>query len=170
VSVTALAISAGTLFVGLRRASNERKLADVADARECLAAGALALGKTKTTLREAYGRFVDALGNVEKEWPQDTWDWLTKMQDSAEDLETAVAALRIRFKKSDAVVLEATRALDDVRSLALLYRRAAGSLFGSTRNRDELKDSEDGWNLNTSYDAHKDAYLEAAQKLAGAKL
>jgi hypothetical protein len=170
VSIAALVISGGTLIVAMRRATHERKLADLSDARDVLAAGALVLGQTKTTLREAYGQFEAPLGNLAREWPQGSWDTINEVLDAAEALETAVAALRIRFDRSDSVVAEPTLALEDVRALATLYRRAWGSEFGPSRNRDELADSERGEKLNVSYDAHKDAYLDAAQRLAGAKL
>jgi hypothetical protein len=156
--------------LGVKRFAHERAESDRKDARYVLAAGALALGQAKTTLREAYGRFEAPLGNLAREWPDNTWDTLNDILDAAEALEAALAALRIRFDKSDPVVGELGLALGDVRALAALYRRAAGSVFGASQNRDELADSERGEKLNVSYDGHKDAFLDAAQRLAGAKL
>jgi hypothetical protein len=169
-SILALVISAGTLIVAMRRSSHERKLADLQDARGTLAAGALALGQTKTKLRECYGSFNGPLADLSERWPEDTGSRLSELQDELEDLEAAVAALRIRFDAEHAVVTEAASALEDTRSILILYVRGPGRAFNQNRARDAEEDGEKAWTLSESYDKHKDAYLSAAQKAAGVNL
>jgi hypothetical protein len=178
VAAVAAILSAGGAFtaavvawqLGIRRFKHERSQADREDARDVLAAGALALGRAKATRRKVHTNFRRPLGDLSERWPNDFVPELEYLLTAYEDLEAAVAPLRVRFDVSDAVVAEASCAVEDVNSLYQLYWRSHGRAFNQNRNRDASQDAVLARALIASYDAHENAYLAAAQQAVGAKL
>lgn len=156
--------------LGVQRFEHEREQADRVDGRTALAAGALALGRAKATRRKVHSNFRDPLGDLSVRWPDDFGLQLDHLLAAYEDLESAVASLRIRFDPHDPVVTEASAALDDVNSIYQLYWRSHGRAFNQSRNRDAPQDGSLARALIASYDAHEGAYLDAAQQAVGVNL
>lgn len=156
--------------LGIVRFKHERAQADREDAREVLAAGALALGRAKATRRKVHAGFRKPLSDVSVFWPDDFGEQLDSLLSAFEALETAVASLRVRFGSDDPIVIEASGALENVNALYQLYWRGHGSAFNQNRDRDPSRDAEVARELIVSYDSHEEAYLAAAQEAGGVAL
>jgi hypothetical protein len=86
-------------------------------------------------------------------------------------VDSALAAIQIRMKAKDAAPTELAAALFAAREQMTLYRFARFQPFAATQGpRDPEADKHRGWRLFEDFMKHKDAYLAAAQKAAGAKL
>jgi len=87
------------------------------------------------------------------------------------DIDTAVAAVRVRLKPGDAAVAEIVAAVETMRSIAelCLKVRARRGLKGITPDR-RWENVEELKGLIDKFDNHCDAYLAAAQRIAGVKL
>ncbi len=171
VSVLALV---GTVAVGLLRFRHERKLADRADARSILAEGALELGRTKGTAKDALTAFSRPL-ETGKDWPDNFGAEIGNLETAVEALESALAAIRIRFEQDTSIVEELAGAVAKTRSLISVYfiasRADAGG--GRRRERQDRRDHDDYTEvieLSEAFDEHRNAYLAAAQKVVGVAL
>lgn len=163
-SLLALIISGGTLITAMFRFRHERQLEDRRDARSILAEGALELGRMKGVMKDALGKFEKALTGKEP-WPPDTKLQINAMEIAEEALESALAAVRIRFAHNDEVVTRLVGAHDSARSALAIYWAAAG-----TEPDDDHTDYAEAIKFGTLFDSCKDTYLIAAQKAVGVKL
>lgn len=150
-----------------------RALADRGDARNALTAGALELGRLKAAMKEAFTAFGNAASKGE--WPEDFPDQLGRLQDATDDLEGALAGVRIRFSEEEPVVKELDSALKTSKALIVIY--------ATTRIADLKGDNDwagmpekradpygDALTLSQLFDDQKKGFLAAAHKAAGAKL
>lgn len=153
-----------TVGIGALRFRHERKLADITDVRSVLAEGALELGRMKSVMKDALGKFENALKG-KGEWPPDTTEQINAMEAAEEALESALAAVRIRFKHDDQVVTRLEGAYNAARSALITYWMAAG-----TEPDDDHTEYAEAIKFGTLFDSQKDAYLIAAQKAFGVKL
>jgi len=119
-SIVAVLISAGTLVVALKRFDHERELEDRKDARTTLAAGALKLGRAKAVQKDVFTVFEPLLSGKGK-WPENFHEYLRNLEQTSETLESALAAIRIRFPRNAEVVTELSSAWEAGRSLMRLY-------------------------------------------------
>jgi hypothetical protein len=162
-AVSLLAVIA-TVAVGALRFRHERKLADIADARSILAEGALELGRMKSAMKDALTMFEKPLTG-RSEWPPDSLDEIHRLELAAEDLESALAAVRIRFQHDDDVVTQLEGAYDAARSVITVYGLANG-----TEADEDHSDYAEALMLGTSFDSRKDTYLITAQNTVGVQL
>ena len=153
-----------TYRLGVRRFAHEREMDDRADARSTLAQGALELGRMKGVMKDTLTKFEKALKG-EEPWPPDTKEQINAMEVALEALESALAAVRIRFAHDDEIVIRLEGAHDSARSVLITYWMAAG-----TEPDDDHTDYADAIKFGTIFDSHKDSYLIVAQKAVGAKL
>ncbi len=163
-SLIALIISGGTLTTAMFRFRHERQLEDRRDARSILAEGALELGRMKGIMKDALGKFEKALKG-RGPWPPDTKEQINAMEVAEEALESALAAVRIRFAHDDEVVIRLEGAHDSARSALITYWMAAG-----TDPDEDHSEYAEAQLYGTTFDSQKDAYLIAAQKAVGVKL
>jgi hypothetical protein len=161
--VSLLAVIA-TVAVGAIRFRHERKLADIADARSILAEGALELGRMKSVMKDALTKFEKPLTG-KSAWPPDSLDEIRRLELAAEDLESALAAIRIRFPHDGDVVTQLESAYDAARSVITVYGLADG-----TETDDDHSDYAEALMLGTNFDSHKDTYLITAQNAVGVQL
>lgn len=180
-SIVAVLISAGTLGVALKRFDHERELEDRKDARKTLAEGALELGRVKAVQKDVFTLFEPLLAG-EGAWPENFHDYIRNLERSSDALESALAAVRIRFPRNAAVVTELSAAWETGRSLMALYVRTQRSQLEDGRPRGffskdalrrrelAIERSEEGRTLSEKFDRHGEAYLDAAQAAVGAKL
>ena len=171
ISVLALV---GTVVLGLLRFRHERMLDDRADARSILADSALELGRMKSVLKDAFTAFSRPLETDEVR-PEDFGAQIGNLEKGAEALESALAAIRIRFEQDSAVVTELAGAVTTTRSLISVYFLARQSDTGGDRrsgrrDRQDRDDRRGAWELSKAFDQHRDAYLAAAQKVVGVAL
>jgi hypothetical protein len=153
-----------TVAFGALRFRHERKLADVADARSILAEGALELGQMKSAMKDALTKFEKPLTSRGK-WPPDSLDQIRKLELAAEDLESVLAAIRIRFQHDGDVVMQLEGAYDAARSAITVYGLALG-----TDADENHSDYAEALTLGTTFDSRKDTYLITAQKAVGVEL
>jgi hypothetical protein len=163
-SSAALLISAGTLIVAIRRFDHERQMEDRKDARSTLADGALELGRMKAVMKDSLTKFEKPLTG-KAEWPSDSIDQIHKLELAAEELEGALAAVRIRFQHEENVVARLESAYDSARSVITVY----GLAYGTEPDEDH-QDYAEAVKFGTIFDSQKDAYLIAAQGAVGVKL
>lgn len=165
-STAALLISAGTLLVSIRRFDHEREMEDRKDARSILADGALELGRTKSVMKDALTKFEKPLTG-KAEWPplEEAKDQIHKLELAGEELESVLAAVRIRFQHDENVVVRMESAYESVRSVLAVYWIACG-----TEPDEDHQDYAEALKFGTIFDSQKDAYLIAAQKAVGVKL
>lgn len=169
VSSIAVLISAGTLWVALRRFNHERQLEDRKDARSTLAGGALELGRTKAVMKDAFTAF-QLPRQRGRDWPTDFGEHIGRLERANEALELALAAVRIRFAHEDDVVTELSGAWGSVRSLISVYVIALGEALSEHESNNLRDDRRDAFKLGEGFDAHRDRYLAAAQQAVGVKL
>jgi hypothetical protein len=162
-AVSLLAVMA-TVGVGALRFRHERKLADIADARSILAEGALELGRMKSVMKDALTKFERPLTG-RGDWPPDSLDQIRKLELAAEDLESALAAVRIRFQHDSDAVAQLEGAYDSARSVVTVYGLANGS-----EADEDHSDYAEALMLGTVFDSRKDTYLIAAQLAVGVNL
>jgi hypothetical protein len=170
--VAALAVVVGPVVaykLGVRRFAHERELDDRADARSILADGAL-----KGVMKDVLTTFTRPLETGE-DWPDEYGEEISKLEQAAEDLEAALAAVRIRFDQGSDVVVELDAALAAARSVITVYflARSDDLAGGNRRERQDRKSREDYsevMQLSLNFDNHKAAYLAAAQKVVGVNL
>jgi hypothetical protein len=170
--VAALAVVVGPIVaykLGVRRFAHERELDDRADARSTLAKGALELGRMKTVMKDALTEFKEPIAG-RGDWPADFRDYIAKLEAAKEALESASAAIRIRFSAEDAMVNEFHGACGSVTSIISIYWIARGDEFGGGSPNDPREDSREAWELSQKFDDHKAAYLAAAQEVVGVDL
>lgn len=153
-----------TYRLGIKRFDHERELADTADARSTLAEGALELGRMKGVMKDTLAKSEKALKG-EEPWSPDTKEHINAMEVAEEALESALAAVRIRFAHDDEIVTRLEGAHDSARSALITYWMAAG-----TEPDDDHTDYAEAIKFGTLFDSHKDAYLIVAQKSVGVKL
>src|SRR5262249_42408667 len=113
-SAFAVAVSVGTLIVAIGRFSHERKLEDRRDARSVLAEAAFELGRMKGVMKDTLTKFEKARTGREP-WPPNTKELINAMEAAEEALESALAAVRIRFAPADKVVTPLEGAYDAAR-------------------------------------------------------
>lgn len=165
--VAALAVVVGPTVsyrLAVRRFAHERELDDRADARSTLAEGALELGRMKAAMKDTLAKFEKALKGQEP-WPPDTKERINEMEVALEALESALAAVRIRFAHDDEIVLRLESAHDSARSALITYWMAAG-----TEPDDDHTDYAEAIKFGTLFDSCKDTFLIVAQKAVGVKL
>lgn len=162
--VVSVAALVSTVIVGWLRFRHERALADRADARTILAEGALELGRMKGVMKDTLTKLENALKG-EGPWPPDTNEQIHAMEVAEEALESALAAVRIRFAHDDEIVIRLEGAHDAARSALVTYWTAAGS-----EPDDDHADYADALKFGAFFDSCKDSYLVVAQKAVGAKL
>jgi len=175
--VAALAVIVGPLGaykLGVRRFAHERELDDRADARSILAEGALELGRMKGVMKDALTKFDGPLNSGEG-WPDDFGIEIGRLEKAGEDLEFALAAVRIRFKAGSAVIEELHKALVAGRSIISVYflARRSDQAGGQRREQLDRKGRDDYLEVmeaSIEFDQHRDAYLLAAQKVVGVDL
>jgi hypothetical protein len=168
IAVAALAVLT-TYVIGSRRFKFDRQTDDRKDARATLADGALELGRMKAVMKDALTAFKEPLAG-RGDWPSDFRDHIAKLERAKEAVESALAAIRIRFADGEDVVAEYEGACDAVTAIISVYWIARGDEFGSGTPNDPVEDSAEAWTQSEAFDAHKMAFLAAAQKLVGAKL
>jgi hypothetical protein len=177
-SALAVVVSGATLLVtyrlGIRRFNHERELADRADARSTLTEGALELGRMKGALIDSLTNFTPPLKTGEG-WPDDFDSEIEKLDTAIEALQSALAAVRIRFKQESKVAVELDLSVAMAQWHKDLYLRARGSdvAGGKRRAGREGQDRDDydkAMEVTSKFDLHRDAYLAAAQKTVGAAL
>jgi hypothetical protein len=159
-----------TYRLGVLRFAHERKQADRSDGRETLAAGALVLGQAKAEMKTAFTAYQKGLnsGNAD-DWPADEefWSQMRVLEAQAEALEAALAGVRIRFKQTAPIVVELAGAVEKLRSLLTIYFLA----HANHGNKDsDGADHAEALTFSQEWDSHRDAYLDAAQKLVGVAL
>lgn len=165
--VAALAVVVGPLaayMIGVRRFAHERELDDRNDARSILAQGALELGRMKGVMKDTLAKFEKALRGTEP-WPPDTKGQINAMEIAEETLESALAAVRIRFAHDDEIVIRLEGAHDSAHSALITYWMAAG-----TEPNDDHTDYAEAIKFGTLFDSYKDTYLVVAQKAVGVEL
>lgn len=162
--VVSLVAVVATVAVGALRFRHERKLADIADARSILAEGVLELGRMKSVMKDALTKFEQPLTG-RGEWPSDSLDEIRKLELAAENLESALAAVRIRFQHDSDVVTQLEGAYDAARSVITVYGLANG-----TEADDDHSDYAEALMLGTNFDSRKDIYLITAQNAVGVQL
>jgi hypothetical protein len=165
--VAALAVVVGPLAAymhGVRRFAHERELDDRNDARSILAQGALELGRMKGVMKDTLAKFEKALKGAEP-WPPDTKGQINAMEVAEEELESALAAVRIRFAHDDEIVIRLEGAHDSARSALITYWTAAG-----TEPDDDHTDYAEAIKFGALFDSYKDSYLIVAQKAVGVEL
>jgi hypothetical protein len=167
-STVAVIISGGSVLVGLLRFSHERKMADHADARSVLAEGALEVLRMKSVLKDALTKFGMPLRGSAS-WPPDFHEQIGKLEVAGEELESALAALRIRFPQTDDSVVELDAALQSARSLISIYTTTRGDEFGGSSGGGREAHRE-ALSMSATFDRHRDAYLAAAQTAVGVSL
>lgn len=166
-AVGSVGAAIATYRLGVLRFGHERKQADRADGRETLAAGAFALGQAKSEMKTALTAYEKGLnGGDAGDWPPDDefWPQLRKLEAQAESLEAALAAVRIRFEQSVAVVVELAGAVEKLRSILTVYFLAHA---GRGDTDGDGADHAEALTLSQEWDSHRDAYLDAAQELVG---
>jgi hypothetical protein len=156
--------SIGAVLVGFYRLRHERIATDRADARSTLAEGALELGRMKGVMKDTLAKFEKALKG-EEPWPPDTREQIKAMEIAEEALDSALAAVRIRFAHDDEIVIRLEGAHDSARSALITYWMAAG-----TEPDDDHTDYAEAIKFGTLFDSYKDTYLVVAQKAVGVKL
>ncbi len=177
-SALAVVVSGATLLVtyrlGIRRFNHERELADRADARSTLAAGALELGRMKGVLMDSLATFTRPLQTGEG-WPDDFDLEIEKLDTAIEALQSVLAGVRIRFEQGSKVVVELDLSVGMAQWHKDLYFRARTSdvAGGKGRERPEGQDRDDygeAMKLSIEFDMHRDRYLAAAQRVVGVDL
>jgi hypothetical protein len=163
-SLAALIISAGTLLTAIVRFRHERQIEDRRDARSILAEAAFELGRMKGVMKDTLTKFEKALTGREP-WPSDTKELINAMEAAEEALDSALAAVRIRFAQGDEVVTRLESAHDSARGALITYWMAAG-----TDPDEDHSEYAEALDCGKTFDAQKDAYLIAAQKAVGVKL
>jgi hypothetical protein len=161
-----------TYRLGVRRFDHEHKMEDRSDARTVLTEAALELGRMKSKMKDVLTTFSKPLETGE-DWPDDYLDEISKLERATEALEAALAAVLVRFKQAEDVSTELQAAVDDVRSLMAVYFLAEkdGDRRRDRRERrNEEDDHSEALKFSTSFDAHRDAYLAAAQRMVGVQL
>jgi hypothetical protein len=156
--------SIGAVAVGFYRLRHERIAADRADARSTLAEGALELSRMKGVMKDTLANFEKALKGKQP-WPPDTKEQINAMEVALEALESALAAVRIRFAHDEQIVIRLESAHDSARSALITYWMAAG-----TEPDDNHTDYAEAIKFGTLFDSCKDSYLIVAQKAVGVKL
>lgn len=174
-TILGLTVSVGALvataLLGLLRFKHERELEDARDARGTLAEGALELGRMKETLRRAQDAFGPALTTGEN-WPEDEEGEFQVLDERINALESAQAAIRIRFKGTDPIVqaldmaLAAAHAMRSRYYLLELRERPQGGQIPDSYQRD----MRDVLALHRQFDVNRDKFLESGQKAVGVSL
>ncbi len=165
--IAALAVVVGPTAaykLGVRRFAHERALDDRTDARSTLAEGALELGRMKGVMKDTLAKFEKALKG-EEPWPPETKEQIKAMEVAEEALDSALAAVRIRFAHDDEIVIRLEGAHDSARSALITYWMAAG-----TEPDDDHTDYAEAIKFGTLFDSCKDSYLIVAQKAVGTTL
>lgn len=142
---------------------------DRKDARSTLAEGALELGRAKAAMKDAFTAFQLPLQRG-CDWPKDFGEYVGKLERANEALESALAAVRIRFAQEDDVVVELGRAWASLRSLISVYVIARGDVFSERGPNNPHDDYREALRFGEAFDAHRDGYLAAAQQVVGVKL
>lgn len=153
--IAALAVVVGPTAaykLGVRRFAHERALDDRTDARSTLAEGALELGRMKGVMKDTLAKFEKALRG-EQPWPPETKERINAMEVALEALESALAAVRIRFAHDDEIVIRLEGAHDSARSALITYWMAAG-----TEPDDDHTDYAEAIKFGTLFDSYKDSY------------
>lgn len=116
--VAVLAVAVGpavTYQLGVRRFRHEReqddarfvqerRLADLADVRSALAAGALSLHEAKETMKDNLGDFDSPLSTGEG-WPDNFGERIRELERRRDEVEAALADLQIRLIEDQPVVI-----------------------------------------------------------------
>jgi hypothetical protein len=89
------------------------------------------------------------------------------LETQAEALEAALAGVRIRFEHSAPIVVELAGAVEKLRSILTVYFLAHA---GRGDTDGDGADHGEALTLSQEWDAHRDAYLNAAQKIVGVEL
>jgi hypothetical protein len=118
----------------------------------------------KSVMKDALTKFEKPLTG-EGAWPPDSLDEIRRLELAAEDLESALAAVRIRFPHDGDVVAQLEGAYDAARSVIVVYGLANG-----TEADDDHSDYAEALMLGTNFDSHKDTYLITAQSAVGVQL
>jgi hypothetical protein len=159
-----------TYRLGRQRLEHERALADRADARSTFAAGALELGRTKGAMKEALTKFQLSL-EIGSDWPHNFDEVLGNLERQIDALQFAAATIRIRLKPRDVAVAEIVAAVETMRSIAQLCLKVrAGSDLKEITPGQRWENVEELKVLIDKFDNHCDAYLAAAQRIAGVTL
>ena len=156
--------------LGVQRFTHERSESDRKDARDVLAAGALALGQAKGTMKDALTLYGNGLeSGVAEDWPakEEFFSQLRELEAAKESLESSLAAVRIRFDESTAVVIEMGGAVEKLGAIItadFLAYKVRSKEMGDGQDHAEVLTLSDEW------DKHRDRYLAAAQATVGVKL
>jgi hypothetical protein len=156
--------------LGVERFKHEREQADRSDGREVLAAGALALGQAKGTMKDALTLYEKGLNSGKPEdWPlkDEFYAQLRELEAAKEKLESALAAVRIRFKQTADVVTELAGAVEKLGSVIPVHWLAHQ---GRGAEEGDGGDLTEAMSLSTEWDEHRDNYLAAAQVAVGSEL
>jgi hypothetical protein len=169
-AVGSLAAVVATYRLGVLRFDHERKQADRADGRETLAAGALALERTKSEMKTALTAYQKGLNSGDADdWPPDEefWSQMCALETQAEALEAALAGVRIRFEQSAPIAVELAGAVEKLRSVLAVYFLAHA---GRGDTDGDGADHAEALILSQEWDSHRDAYLDVAQEIVGVEL
>jgi hypothetical protein len=162
VGITALLI---TLVLGMLRFRHERRLADLDDARTILADCALMMSRAANDVEALYyeSAWEGALPDVHK---KDADAVLEEIHERVKALEALLAAVRVRLRPSNPILVELAGAVDAlkkfVRPLQIFQVGPADDLRGMAR-------TEDMEELVNKFDRHRDAFLAAARDSVGAR-
>jgi hypothetical protein len=174
-TVLGLIVSVGalvaTVVLGLLRFKHERELEDARDARATLADGALELSRLKEALGEALSAFRPAL-TTGKDWPEDYGGEFRALDERIGALDSAQAAVRIRFKGDDPVVSALDQAQETARAIRLTYYLLV-TREGPQGNQipdSYQQNTRDALALHRQFDRYRSKFLEAAQKAVGVEL
>lgn len=156
--------------LGVERFRHERDLADRSDGREVLAAAALALGQAKGAMKDALTAYEKGLNSGKAEdWPpkDEFYVELRKLEAQRESLESALAAIRIRFDQGADVVVTFAAAAKNLSELITAYWLAWS---GKGAPEGDGGDYAEALSLSTEWDDHRDKFLAVAQATVGVQL
>jgi hypothetical protein len=166
VCISALAVGT-TFYLGSQRFKHDRRAEDRKDARATLADGALELSRMKAAMKDANTAFGRPMAG-RAEWPDNYSDLLSDLEHGKEWLEAKLAAIEIRFAENENVVTELRGAVGAVTALISISAIARAETHANVdRTAHSTRESNAA---NEKFDAHKKAFLAAAQKAVGAKL
>lgn len=162
-SVGSLAI---TYHLGIQRFDHERELADVADARSILAEAAVELHRATESLN-LLRLFLEPAPMSRDEDPDNAQELIASAAKCGRDLETQLAAVRVRFKLSDPVAKSLGEALEAMLGLVNRYdRRHRGRKDTASLEKREAFVHE----LRQEFDGAATEFYEAAQNAVGSSL
>jgi len=166
ICISALAVGT-TFYLGSQRFKHDRRAEDRTDARATLADGALELGRMKAAMKDANTAFGRPMAE-QVDWPDNYNDLLSDLELGKEWLEQKLAAIEIRFAEDENVVTElrgAVKAVTTLISISVIARAETHANVDRTAHSTRESNA-----ANEKFDAHKKAFLAAAQKAVGVKL